>query len=164
MIRFAAGAIALGIVYVLTLASTDPVDLAAGVLLGGLLVGLLGRRMLLAPAGHSLPALSRIAWFALFAGAVVADILQGAWDVALRVMHLRPIEQPGVVRVPIGERSERGIAVSALATTLSPGSVLLDIDREAGDLLLHVIDASDPDGVRARLQRFYDRYQRRVFP
>lgn len=164
MMRLAAGAIALGVVYVLTLASTDPVDLATGVLLGALLIGLLGRRMRLAPVGHGLPALSRILWFTVFAAAVVADILQGAWDVALRVMHLRPIERPGVVRVPIGERSERGIAVSALATTLSPGSVLLDIDREAGDLLLHVIDASDPDAVRARLQRFYDRYQRRVFP
>lgn len=164
MMRVAAGAVGLGIVYVLTLASTDPVDLAIGVLLGALLVGLLGRRMLLAPEGQTLPAISRILWFAVFAVAVLADIMHGAWDVALRVMHLRPIDRPGVVRVAIGERSERGIAVSALATTLSPGSVLVDIDREAGDLLLHVIDASDPDGVRDRLQRFYDRYQRRVFP
>lgn len=164
MTRLVAGAVGLGIVYVLTLASTDPVDFAMGLALGALLVALLGRRMRLAPAGHGLPALSRILWFAVFAAAVLVDILHGAWDVALRVMHLRPIERPGVVRVPIGERSERGIAVSALATTLSPGSVLLDIDRDAGDLLLHVIDASDPDGVRDRLQRFYDRYQRRVFP
>lgn len=164
MMHLVAGAIGLGIVYALTLASTDPVDFTTGVLLGALLLGLLGLRMRLAPEGHSLPALSRVSWFTVFAGAVLVDILRGAWDVALRVMHLRPIEQPGVVRVPIGERSERGIAVSALATTLSPGSVLVDIDREAGDLLLHVIDASDPDGVRDRLQRFYDRYQRRVFP
>ena len=103
-------------------------------------------------------------WFWVFAGAVIADVAQGAWDVALRVMHLRALEHPGLVRVPIGRRSERGIAVSALAMTLSPGSVLVDIDRDRGDLLLHVIDASDPDAVRERLQRFYDRYQRRVFP
>lgn len=164
MIRLTAGAVALGIVFVLTLPSADPVDLALGVFVGAVLIALLGRRMLLAPAGHSLPAMSRILWSGVFALAVLADILHGAWDVALRVVHLRPIEQPGIVRVPIGERSERGLAVSALATTLSPGSVLIDIDREAGDLLLHVIDASDPDGVRDRLQRFYDRYQRRVFP
>jgi hypothetical protein len=29
---------------------------------------------------------------------------------------------------------------------------------------MHFIDASDPDAVRADLHRFYDRYQRRVFP
>jgi multicomponent K+:H+ antiporter subunit E/multicomponent Na+:H+ antiporter subunit E len=80
------------------------------------------------------------------------------------VLHLRRLEQPGLVRIPIGERSERGVAVSALATTLSPGTVLVDVDWERRDLLLHVIDASDPDAVRARLQRFYDRFQRRVFP
>ncbi|HEV2059391.1 MAG TPA: Na+/H+ antiporter subunit E [Solirubrobacteraceae bacterium] len=164
MMRLVTGAAGLGIVYVLTLASTDPVDLAVGVLLGALLIGLLGRRMRLTPVGHGLPVLSRILWFVVFVAVVLADVVRGAWDVALRVMHLRPIERPGVVRVPIGERSERGIAVSALASTLSPGSVLVDIDHAAGDLLLHVIDASDPDGVRDGLQRFYDRYQRRVFP
>ena len=31
-------------------------------------------------------------------------------------------------------------------------------------MLFHVIDASDPDAVRAQLDRFYQRYQRRVFP
>lgn len=164
MTRLTAGAGALGIIYALTLASTDPLDLATGMLLGGLLVGLLGRRMLLAPEGHAAPAIPRILWFVVFVVVVVGDILRGAWDVALRVMHLRPIDRAGVVRVPIGERSERGIAVSALASTLSPGSVLIDVDRDTGELLLHVIDASDPDGIRDHLQRFYDRYQRRVFP
>jgi multisubunit Na+/H+ antiporter MnhE subunit len=31
-------------------------------------------------------------------------------------------------------------------------------------MLFHVIDASDPDAVRDHLDRFYQRYQRRVFP
>jgi hypothetical protein len=31
-------------------------------------------------------------------------------------------------------------------------------------MLLHVIDASDPDEVRRRHQVFYDRFQRKVFP
>jgi multisubunit Na+/H+ antiporter MnhF subunit len=39
--------------------------------------------------------------------------------------------------------------VTALAASLSPGSVLVDIDWDRRDLLMHVIDASDPDGVRA---------------
>jgi multisubunit Na+/H+ antiporter MnhE subunit len=154
----------LGGIFVLTLASTDPVDLALGVTLGGALLLALGERLRLGPAGRLPPLAQRVAWFPVFAGAVLADIVQGTWDVALRVLHLRRLERPGLVRVPIGERSERGVAVTALATTLSPGSVLLDVDWERGELVVHVIDASDPDGVRARLQRFYDRYQRRVFP
>jgi len=66
--------------------------------------------------------------------------------------------------VPIGERTTSGVAVSALTTTMSPGEVLVDIDWERGVMLIHVLDARDPDAVRARHLRFYERYQRRVFP
>lgn len=159
-----AGALGLGVLYVLTLASVDPVDLATGVLLGTVLIMLLGSRLQLAPDPGAVTPARRVVWFLPFVGAVLADILRGTWDVALRVLHLRRLERPGLVRIPIGDRTRHGVAVSALATTLSPGSVLIDVDWERGDLLLHVIDASDPDQVRARLQRFYDRYQRRVFP
>jgi len=31
-------------------------------------------------------------------------------------------------------------------------------------MLFHVIDASDPDAVRVHFNRFYQRYQRPVFP
>jgi multisubunit Na+/H+ antiporter MnhE subunit len=133
-------------------------------MLGIALVAVLRRRLRLAPDAGVAGLGRRIVWFIPFVAAVLTDILQGTWDVALRVLHLRRLEQPGVVRIPIGARSEHGVAVSALATTLSPGTVLIDIDWDRGDLLLHVIDASDPDRVRERLQRFYDRYQRRVFP
>jgi multisubunit Na+/H+ antiporter MnhE subunit len=159
-----ASALALGVLYVLTLVSGDPIDLAIGVLLGTMLVMRLGGRLRLAPDPGVVTPAQRIVWFVPFVAAVLADIIQGTWDVALRVLHLRRLERPGVVRIPIGERSEHGVAVASLATTLSPGSVLIDVDWERRDLVLHVIDASDPDQVRERLQRFYDRYQRRVFP
>jgi len=162
--RTLGSAIFLGVVYCLTLSSTDPVDFAMGAGIGGALTRALGSRLRPAADSERPPLLGRVAWFPLFIGAVLAEVVQGTWDVALRVLHLRPLERPGVVRIPIGERSERGVGVSALATTLSPGTVLIDIDDERRDLLLHVIDASDPDAVRARLQRFYDRYQRKVFP
>ena len=151
-------------VFALTLVSADPVDLVMGAVIGAALVALLGRR--LDPAREPAPIsfARRLAGFPLFVGAIVADIVTGTWDVALRVVHVRRVEQPGVVRIPIGDRTEHGVAVSALATTLSPGSVLIDVDWDRREMLLHVIDASDPEGVRAKLQRFYDRYQRQVFP
>jgi multisubunit Na+/H+ antiporter MnhE subunit len=41
---------------------------------------------------------------------------------------------------------------------------MLDVDSERRAMLFHVIDASDPDAVRAHIDGFYHRYQRRVFP
>jgi len=38
------------------------------------------------------------------------------------------------------------------------------VDERRRTMLFHVIDASDPDGVRASIDRLYQRYQRRVFP
>jgi multicomponent Na+:H+ antiporter subunit E len=159
-----ARAAALAVVYVMTLASTDPIDLATGLLIGAALLLALARMPSGPDGGGGTGAVRRALWFPVFAWGVLLDILTGTVDVAARVLHLRPLDRPGIVRVPIGDRTERGVAISALATTLSPGSVLLDVDHERGDLLLHVIDASDPDGVRDRHQHFYERYQRRVFP
>ena len=42
--------------------------------------------------------------------------------------------------------------------------LLVEVDPARQAMLFHVIDASDPDAVRDQLDRFYQRYQRRVFP
>jgi multicomponent Na+:H+ antiporter subunit E len=80
------------------------------------------------------------------------------------VVGLRPVECPGIVLVPIGERTELGVAVTGLLAGLSPGSMLVEVDSQRQAMLFHVIDAHDPDAVRDHLDRFYQRYQRRVFP
>ena len=133
-------------------------------LLGVVLVATLRERLPRGGGGDGPSVLGRVTAFPLFVLALLADIARGTWDVALRVVHLRPVDHPGIVRIPIGDRTRLGVAVSALATTLSPGSVFIDLDEAAGVMLLHVIDASDPDEVRAAHLRFYERYQRRVFP
>jgi multisubunit Na+/H+ antiporter MnhE subunit len=158
------GVALLAAVYLLVLASAHPLDLAFGlVLAAAITVGLRGR--LRPPPGHAIPPLPlRIAAFPLLVGAVLVEIARGTWDVALRVLHLRPLECPGVVLVPIGERSPLGVAVTGLLVGLSPGSLLLDVNEERKAMLFHVIDARDPDAVRAHIDHLYQRYQRRVFP
>jgi multicomponent Na+:H+ antiporter subunit E len=153
----------LAAVYLLALGSAHPLDLAFGLVLAAVLsYGLRGR--LQRPQGEGPPLTARLAAGPLLLAALLAEVAGGTWDVALRVLHLRPVEQPGIVLVPIGERSELGVAVTGLLVGLSPGSLLLDVDAERRAMLFHVIDASDPDAVRAQLDRFYQRYQRRVFP
>lgn len=163
MTHVVGAALICGLVYCLTLGSADPIDFGTGALIGGLLVWLL-RARLRAPTGPKPPLYRRVAWFPVFVGAVVVDATIGTWDVALRVLHLRPIDDQGFVWVPIGDRTERGLAVSTLVLTLSPGAMLIDVDRDRGEMLFHVIDASDPEDVRRRQRNFYDRYQSRVFP
>ena len=156
----------LAAVYLLALGSIHPLDVAFGVVLAAVLsFGLRGRLQRVGgQQGPGPPLAARLAAAPLLLAALLAEIARGTVDVALRVLHLRPVEQPGIVLVPIGERSELGVAVTGLLVGLSPGSLLLDVDAERRAMLFHVIDARDPDAVRAQIDGFYHRYQRRVFP
>ncbi len=153
----------LTLVYALVLASFQPWDLAIGAALSGAIL-LLFRRAIFTGRPAEPGLLRPIAAFVPFTGAILRDIAVGTWQVVLVVLHLRPLVRPGIVALPLGERTPAGVAVSALATTLSPGSYLVDVDWRRGVMLLHVLDARDPDAVRAAHQHFYDRYQRHVFP
>jgi len=164
VLQLGIGAAVLALIYALVLSSFDPIDLGMGFCLGlALLLGF--RRFTLSdPALPAGAVLRRTLWFTPFAVATLWDIVRGTWTVALIVVGARPLVNPGIVAVPIGERTPLGVAVSALATTLSPGSFLVDIDWDGGVMLIHVIDVSAPETVLAGYQRMYDRYQRRVFP
>jgi multisubunit Na+/H+ antiporter MnhE subunit len=152
----------LAVIYALTLASVDPLDLATGTVVGIATVAYL-RRFL--DPGPDVPpvTLARLRRFPAFAWAVLREIAAGTWLVLMVVLGRRQPSQ-GIVAVPLGERSDTGVAVTALAINLSPGEVLVDVDAEARLMFVHVLDARDPDGIRARYDDFYDRYQRGLFP
>ena len=155
--------ILLTLVYALVLGSFYPADLALGAVLSGAL--LFALRGFVLPGEPAPPGvLGRVAGFFPFAGAVARDVAVGTWEVTLLTLHFRPLGRPGIVAVPIGGRTETGLAVSALVATLSPGEVLVDVDRARGVMLVHVIDAADPEEVRRRHEDFYRRYQQKVFP
>lgn len=153
----------LTLVYALTLASFHPLDLALGALLSA--ASLVFLRRFLGDERDPPPELGRrAARFPALAAAVSGEIARGTWEVARAVLGPSPPTAADIVCVPIDERTANGVAISALAATMSPGEVLVDVDWERRVMLFHVLDATDPDAVRARHRRFYDRYQRRVFP
>lgn len=151
-------------VYLLALASVDPRDVLVGVVLAAGLVWGLGGLLFRGGDPGVGELLRRAVAFVPFAAAVAWDITRGTWAVARVVLHVRPLERPGIVAVPIGGRSRSGVAVTGLVVTLSPGEFLVDVDWEREVLLLHVLDATDPDAVRERHENFYRRWQEPVFP
>lgn len=154
----------LTITYAFVLGSFHPWDLSIGVIISGALL-LAFRRFVFGEMPARTPGmLERIVAFVPFTAAAVWNIVTGTWEVALVTLHIRRLSAPGIVAVPIGERTPTGVAVSSLTTTLSPGTFLVDVDHERDVMLIHSINASDPDAVRESHQEFYRRYQRRVFP
>lgn len=151
----------LALVYGLAVGSIKPLDVAVGAVVGFAALRGLARASGSVPLGEWL---RRAAAFPAFALAVARGVVSGTVQVALIVTGVRPIPRSGIIAVPIEERSQTGVAVAALALTLSPGQVLVGIDWERQRMLVHVIDASDPDALRERHVHLYRRFQRRVFP
>jgi len=150
--------------YVLMLASLDPWDVALGVLVSAGVLVVFGR-FLFGGVPGSIPGLGRrLLAVPPFVWAVLRDITVGTWRVAAVVLGIRPLTHPGIVVIPIGDRTEAGVVVGAFAATLAPGEYLVDIDWENRRMLMHVLDAGDPDDVRDRFADFYERYQRRLVP
>ncbi len=174
MIRYAFAALTLTLIYALALSSFAPWDLFAGLIISSALL-LISRRRFgrgLTPSGDAgdperLPfgvALRRVGAFFPFAWAVACETVSGAWRVMLAVLGVRPPREPGMVAVPLGERTADGIAVSAFLVAFSPGTLLVRVDEAERVMWIHAIDAADPEAVRRGQREFYERYQRRVFP
>ncbi len=170
MTRYVVAVLALTLVYALALGSFHPWDLLFG---AGLSAALLfaSRRFVFGadgtaprPAGSGLTLLGRVVAFVPFALAVFREILAGTWEVALVTLRLRPLVRPGIVAVPVGERTPVGVAVWAVVTGLPPGSFFTEVDRERRVVLIHVLDARDPEVFREQQEEFYRRYQSKVFP
>jgi multicomponent K+:H+ antiporter subunit E/multicomponent Na+:H+ antiporter subunit E len=164
MVRVCISVVLLTLVYLMTLGSRDIWDVAGGAVLSSGLLLVHWRFIFGCSPAPRLSLLKRTRGLVKLVGAVLLDIARGTWRMALFVLHIRPLKSPGIVEVPIVGRSASGVVVSALVTTLSPGSVLVDIDWRRRVMLFHVFDATDPQAVGLAEHDSYLRYQQHVFP
>ena len=124
---------------------------------------------------HAAARLRAAPWFVLV---VLADITRSTWSMAGLVLGLRRVKGPGMVEVPIGDRSLSGVVVTAVVSTLAPGSVLVEIvvpadtsagatssgGRESGFMLFHIASLESASQVRNEYEHRYQEAQRKVFP
>jgi multisubunit Na+/H+ antiporter MnhE subunit len=61
-----------------------------------------------------------------------------------------------LVRVRFAPMSEQGAALLGSMVSLTPGTTTIDIDMDRRELLLHVLDASDIDGMIAGIRRDFE--------
>ncbi|MHB1415328.1 MAG: Na+/H+ antiporter subunit E [Chloroflexota bacterium] len=154
----------LTLIYILTLGTYDPWDALIGALVAAAVL-VANRRFLFGDRVLPLRHLARrVVGFVPFSAVTVWDVTVGTWRVILIVLGLRRLTRPGIVAIPIGDRTPNGMVATTLAKTLSPGSLLVDVDAERGVMLFHILEVDDPDRVRAEYEEFYRRYQRSVFP
>jgi multisubunit Na+/H+ antiporter MnhE subunit len=116
------------------------------------------------PAGTATRPLPRALWHAVpLLAHVLADSARGFWRVALLSLGSKRLPAPGIVEIEIGARSPRGTALTGLLATISPGTILLDIDEKRGVMIFHVVGSNSTD-FRHSLDRLYADHQRHLVP
>ncbi|MEM9575975.1 MAG: Na+/H+ antiporter subunit E [Pseudomonadota bacterium] len=101
------------------------------------------------------------------AGKMLGYSLIVLWDIILANIHVAWIiltksnaqMKPAWVEVPLDLREPEAITILAGTITLTPGTVSADLSNEGRSLLVHALDAPDPDAVREEIK---DRYERRL--
>lgn len=91
-----------------------------------------------------------------------ADIVRGTWRVGQMVLGVRRWPRPGLVEIPLGDRSATEAAVLGLLVTLAPGSVLVTIDDRRGVLVFHAV-GFEADAFAASVARLSERHLKRIF-
>jgi len=91
---------------------------------------------------------------------VVTSGLTTAWSIVRPGQRLTP----GLVRMRYGNLSEFGVTVMGCMITLTPGTTTIDIDTERQELLLHLLDTSDPGRTIRKIRQQFETPLQRMFP
>lgn len=91
---------------------------------------------------------------------VLADIVQANIIVA-RIVLFKPNaeRQPNWITIPLDLKTPEAITALAGTITMTPGTLSADVSDEGHTLLVHCLDAPNPDAVRDEIK---DRYERRL--
>lgn len=73
------------------------------------------------------------------------------------VLGPRRAARPGIVAVPLSLDQDGEIALLACLITLTPGTLSVDLSADRRHLLVHALDASDPEGLRRSIADGFER-------
>ena len=96
----------------------------------------------------------RYLWFVYYALIFLWECVKANIDVAYRVVHPNLPIRPGTIKVKTLLRSDTGLTFLANSITLSPGTTVVDIDKDNGFLYIHLLSVDkNYDGSAMRLGR-----------
>lgn len=95
-----------------------------------------------------------VLWDILVANIQVAWIILTKSNAAMK---------PAWVVIPLDLKQPEAISILAGTITLTPGTVSADLSDEGHSLLVHALDADDPDAVRDEIKHRYERRLKEIF-
>jgi multicomponent K+:H+ antiporter subunit E len=98
-------------------------------------------------------------------GAIVLwDIVVSNIEVAMLVLFRRGDSLTSrFITVPLDLRSAEAIAILSATITMTPGTLSADLSSDGSKLLVHCLNAEDPDAVVAQIKQRYERRLKEIF-
>lgn len=104
-------------------------------------------------------------------GKMVAYCLLVMWDILVANVQVAWIIltksnaslKPAWVEIPLDLVAPEAITVLAGTITLTPGTVSADLSESGHSLLVHALDAPDPDAVRDEIKQRYEARLKEIF-
>lgn len=102
-------------------------------------------------------------WHALlFFVRLITDIVRASVEVAWLAVKPRLITSNAILSVELRTRSDLVLTWTAVATSIVPGSIVVDIDRESSTLFLHVLNMHSARDIERFRRRVVDTERRIV--
>ena len=79
-------------------------------------------------------------WFAVFLGRFLGELVVASFQVALQAFAREPVPQSAIVRVDLRTRSDFIMTGVSLASSLVPGSLVIEVDRINARLYVHALN------------------------
>ncbi len=96
-------------------------------------------------------------------GRVLLDIVTANIEVARRVLGPESKLKPGWVWVPLDLRDPHAASMLAAIVTLTPGTVMSDLDPDLSHLLVHALNVDDADALVAEIKQRYEQPLKAIF-
>ena len=100
-------------------------------------------------------------WSLVFLGRFLLDLVVASAQVSWIALRPSGATANAIVAAQLKTRSDFVMTLTATALSLVPGSIVVEVDRSASILYLHVIDAGTPEGVE-RFRRTVHRVERGI--
>jgi len=84
-------------------------------------------------------------WFLAFVARFIGDLVSASFTVAYQAIRPRGVTSNAVIAVDLVTRSDFIITATAIAISLVPGSLVVEVDRQRSILYLHILSVADRD-------------------
>lgn len=132
---------ALVVLWMMLWGSTTPLTIVTGIV-----VAVVVTRSFYLPAVE-LSGRFNLIWFIVFVGRVLGEMAVASFQVALVAVGPRARHSSALVKVDLTTRSDFILTGTALAVSLVPGSVVIEVDRSSTVLYVHSLSVRTPADV-----------------